>query len=78
MERNDGRYRCDKAALKPMEKMMTSNTDKFTHVSFTDGRELTQDELEAASGGTPAKNPHPRTDYLKIELKEVSIANVSF
>ena len=56
---------------------MTNNAGKLAHDSFDDSRELTQDELEAASGGTPAKNQHRSTDFLKIELKEVFVSSVS-
>jgi hypothetical protein len=57
--------------------MMTNGTGKFTDVGFKDGRELTQDELDAASGGTPATNSHSPTNFLKIELKEIFITSPS-
>jgi hypothetical protein len=53
------------------EEIMSFDSNKPVHL--IDDCELTQDELEAASGGKPAKSPPRQLEYLKIELKEVFV-----
>ena len=55
---------------------MPFDSNKSVQDRFIDDCELTQDELEAISGGKPAKSQSPQLDYLKVELKEVFITGV--
>ena len=55
---------------------MPSDSNKSVEGRLIDGWELTQDELDAVSGGKPAKSPPPQPNYLKVELKEVFITGV--
>jgi hypothetical protein len=60
--------------LPPKEKMMPFDSNKAVEGRFIDPRELTLDQLDAVSGGKPAKSPPPK-EYLKFELKQVLVSS---
>jgi hypothetical protein len=54
--------------------MMPFDSNKAVEGRFIDARELTLDQLDAVSGGKPAKSPPPK-EYLKFELKQVLVSS---
>jgi hypothetical protein len=54
--------------------MMPFDSNKAVEGRFIDARELTLDQLDAVSGGNPAKSPPPK-EYLKFELKQVLVSS---
>ena len=55
---------------------MPFDSNKAVQGRFIDDCELALNELEAISGGKPAKSPPPQPIYVKVELKEVFVTGV--
>jgi hypothetical protein len=60
-------------AADQLEETMACNFAKRVDKKSWTDRELRLEELEAVSGGTPAKHQQPH-EYLEIKLKEVFIS----
>ena len=54
---------------------MPLDSDNSVQDGFIYDCELRQDELDAISGGKPAKSRHTRFDYFVVERKQVFIAS---
>jgi hypothetical protein len=72
-QRNLALFESKNFAADQLEETMACNFAKRVDKKSWTDRELRLEELEAVSGGTPAKHQQPH-EYLEIKLKEVFIS----
>jgi len=72
-QRNLALFESKNLAADQLEKTMACNFPKRADKKSWTDRELRLEELEAVSGGTPAKHQQPH-EYVNVQLKEVFIS----